>query len=218
MMKFKYRPSAGFIVTLVMIGLLAKCNSDLFVPKTDLQIYREVESRLAYEAEQQERQLNTITDEEMARLPKFDSKKNAMIKLNNKFLVVPRYYYGYGDMFTIAWPSDTNRLLDKQWKSRLKEDVYFRVFMYSPQYFEQIYNLGKVSTFLDIPCTLSAETKSYNRFKWKGILIQIYAPISVNNPNKTLSLEERTPELRKDLCLTALKILNDEIKEVHYVR
>ena len=89
----------GFITSLVMIGLLAKCNSDLFVPKTDLQIQREFESNLAYEARQLERQLNTITDAERARLPNFDSKKNAMIKLNNKFLVIPRYYYGYGGVY-----------------------------------------------------------------------------------------------------------------------
>ena len=70
--------------------------------------------------------------------------------------------------FTIAWPSDTNRLLHKQWKSRLKEDADFRVFMYSPQYFEQVYNLGEISTFSDVPCTLLAETKSYNRFNLNG--------------------------------------------------
>ncbi|WP_143230127.1 hypothetical protein [Acinetobacter boissieri] len=187
------------------------------MPKTDLQIQRKVESRLAYEARQQEMQFNAIRDEDFWRLPKFDSKKDAMIKLNNKFLVIPRYYYGAGDMFTIAWPSDVNRLLHKQWKSRLKDDVYFRVFMYSPQYFEQAEH-GKVSTFLDTPCTLSAETKSYNRFKWKGILINIFDLNSGPDYTQTLSSSEITLEQKKDVCLTALKILNDEIKEVHYVR
>lgn len=92
------------------------------------------------------------------------------------------------------------------------------VFMYSPQYFKQVYNLGEISTFSDVPCTLSAETKSYNRFKWKGILIQIYAPISISYAEKTLSLEDKKTDFSKDICLTALKILNDEIKEVHYIK
>ncbi|WP_143230130.1 hypothetical protein [Acinetobacter boissieri] len=186
------------------------------MPKTDLQIQREIDEQLMKEAWKLDAQLNTITDEERARLPEFDSKKNAMIKRNNKFLVIPRYYEG-GIGFNIAWPSDTNRLLHKQWKSRLKEEVYFRIALYSPQYFEQAKN-GKISTFSNIPCTLSAETKSYNRFKWQGILIDIFDLTSGSDYTQTLSSSEFTLEQRKDVCLTALKILNDEIKEVHYVR
>lgn len=35
---------------------------------------------------------------------------------------------------------------------------------------------------------------------------------------KTLSLEDKKTDFSKDICLTALKILNDEIKEVHYIK
>lgn len=66
MIKFKYKPSMGFIAVLVVTGLLAKCNSDLFVPKTDLQVQRKVESKFIYETIQLERQLNKITYVERA--------------------------------------------------------------------------------------------------------------------------------------------------------
>ncbi|WP_143230129.1 hypothetical protein [Acinetobacter boissieri] len=183
------------------------------MPKTDLQIQREIDEQLMKEAWKLEKQFDTIPSKDYWRLPEFDSREYALIKRNNIMLFVPRHYSGYHG-FNIAWPSDTNRLLHKQWKSRLKEEVYFRIFMYSPQYFEQAKN-GEISSFSNTPCE---NKESYNQFKWKGILIQIYAPLSITNVEKTLSLDEQKPDFDKDICLTALKILNDEIKEVHYVR
>ena len=69
--------------------------------------------------------------------------------------------------------------------------------MYSPQYYS-----GDINTFNHDSCNAQI-----GRFKWNGILIRIYNAHFV----------AVTDEQYLDICLTALKILNEEIKEIHYV-
>ena len=192
-MKIKnYRPSKGFMWSLLIIILMAwivpKCIP-LTKKKQDFLIRSNMERqrlRLAQE-------FDIVKPEERARLPKFDSRKYALEKRNGRFWLIPRQYYG-DTGFNINWPDTVNEILGRKWKNEFGYGTFFRISMYSPQYYS-----GDLNTFNHESC--NAKT---GRFKWNGILIRIYNAHFVDVTN----------EQYLDICLTALKILNEEIKEI----
>ena len=142
-------------------------------------------------------EFDIVKPEERARLPKFDSRKYALEKRNGRFWLIPRQYYG-DTGFNINWPDTVNEILGEKWKNEFGYGTFFRISMYSPQYYS-----GDLNTFNHESC--SAKT---GRFKWNGILIRIYNAHFVDVTN----------EQYLDICLTALKILNEEIKEIKEIK
>lgn len=210
-----YRPSKSFLyalVTVMLTGwLVYKC-----VPLTQKEQEGLIQANMERERLRLADEFDIITDAERARLPKFNSVQYVMIKRNGRFWLVPRKYEG-NIGFNVKWPEDVNTLLNKGWKDNFNGDYIFQFFMYSPQY----YSNTKDYWGREIYSNTSCESNPYvGSFRWNGILINKYSlGISVNNGHGKISLE--TPRLTDaqylDICLTALKILNEEIKEVYYV-
>nr|WP_228290177.1 MULTISPECIES: hypothetical protein [Acinetobacter] len=194
MMNIKnYRPSKGFIWTLLLIiftaWLVYKC-----VPLTEKRQDARIHSLMERQRMRLAQEFDSYTSEDFARLPKFDSRKYALLKRNSRFWLIPREYYG-ANGFTIR-VRDINKLM-KKWKDNAAEQAVFRILMYSPQYY-----YGDVNTFNHNSCN-----SEIGRFKWNGVLIEIYNAHFINV----------TDEQYLDVCLTTLKILKEEIKEIHYV-
>ncbi len=195
-MKIKnYTPTKGFIWILLLVVFIAwvvyKC-----VPLTNEE--REGELRRLMEAKNRRlaQEFDAITDTDRARLPKYDSRKFILIKRNKRFWLIPKEYYGV-DGLNVIWPDTVNDLLNKKWKNEFGYGTFFRISMYSKQYYD-----GDLNTFNYVSCT-----SKINRFKWNGILIRIYNVHFINI----------TDEQYLDVCLTTLKILNVKIKELHFV-
>ncbi|MCH7335443.1 hypothetical protein [Acinetobacter sp. NIPH 2699] len=199
MMNIKnYRPSKGFIWTLLLIiftaWLVYKC-----VPLTEKRQDARIHSLMERQRMRLAQEFDSYTSEDFARLPKFDSRKYALLKRNGRFWLIPREYYG-ANGFTIR-VRDINKLMKKKWEDNVVMEDGFRVFMYSPQY----YNRETDYLSSDRACKSDTFRKI---FKWNGVVINIDA----NTYSKKI-----TDDQYLDVCLTALKILKEEIKEINYV-
>lgn len=223
----RYKPSKGFIFSLLLIiflsWLVPKC-----VPLTkeaqDNAISRKMESQLRQAAID----FDTITEEELKRLPNFNRKKYFLVKRNNRYWLIPsKYTNGYGGVgdyggavigFEIRWPSDVNELLNKNWKDNYKGGYKFGLWMHSPQYYERTTDYLGREIFSDSPC--DKNSLYINAFRWNGVLIQRYTLGILQldkNGKKRLVRPKLTKEQYLDICLTSLKILNEKIQEIHYV-
>lgn len=196
-MKIKnYTPTKGFIWTLLLLVFIAwvvyKC-----VPLTKEEQEGEIRRLMEAQNRRLAREFDAITDADRARLPKYDSRKFILIKRNKRFWLVPKEYYG-GDGLNVIWPDTVNDLLKRKWKNEFGYGTFFKIFMYSKQYYDD----GDFNTFNHASCT-----SKINRFKWNGVLIRIYNAHFINI----------TDEQYQDVCLTTLKILNEKIKELHFV-
>ncbi|UGQ25328.1 hypothetical protein [Acinetobacter calcoaceticus] len=199
MMKIKkYRPSKGFVWALLLIIFIAwlvyKC-----VPLTEKDQDALIHSNMERERIRLAEEFDSYTQEDFARLPKFDSRKYFLIKRNGRFWLIPREYYG-ANGFTIR-VIDIDKLIGKKWEGDIVVEGGFRVFMYSPQYY------NRKADFLssDVACKSNTFRKL---FTWNGVIINIDA----NTYPKKI-----TDNQYLDICLTTLKILNEEVKEIHYV-
>jgi len=196
-MKIKnYTPTKGFVWALLLIIFIAwlvyKC-----VPLTKEEQEGEIRRLMEAQNRRLAREFDAITDADRARLPKYDSRKFILIKRNKRFWLVPKEYYG-GDGLNVIWPDTVNDLLKRKWKNEFGYGNFFKIFMYSKQYYDD----GDLNTFNHASCT-----SKINRFKWNGVLIRIYNAHFINI----------TDEQYQDVCLTTLKILNEKIKELHFV-
>jgi len=198
-MKIKnYTPTKGFIWILLLIifivWLVYKC-----VPLTEKDQDALIHSNMERERIRLAEEFDSYTQEDFARLPKFDSRKYFLIKRNGRFWLIPREYYG-ANGFTIR-VIDTDKLIGKKWEGDIVVEGGFRVFMYSPQYY------NRKADFLssDVACKSNTFRKL---FTWNGVIINIDA----NTYPKKI-----TDNQYLDICLTALKILNEEVKEIHFV-
>lgn len=198
-MKIKnYTPTKGFIWILLLIIFIAwlvyKC-----VPLTEKDQDALIHSNMERERIRLAEEFDSYTQEDFARLPKFDSRKYFLIKRNGRFWLIPREYYG-ANGFTIS-VIDIDKLIGKKWEGDIVVEGGFRVFMYSPQYY------NRKADFLssDVACKSNTFRKL---FTWNGVIINIDA----NTYPKKI-----TDNQYLDICLTALKILNEEVKEIHFV-
>lgn len=198
-MKIKnYTPTKGFIWILLLIIFIAwlvyKC-----VPLTEKDQDALIHSNMERERIRLAEEFDSYTQEDFARLPKFDSRKYFLIKRNGRFWLIPREYYG-ANGFTIR-VIDIDKLIGKKWEGDIVGEGGFRVFMYSPQYY------NRKADFLssDVECKSNTFRKL---FTWNGVIINIDA----NTYPKKI-----TDNQYLDICLTALKILNEEVKEIHFV-
>lgn len=196
----KYRPSKGFIWTLLLvffsIWLLFK-----YVPLTNQRQEQEIKKEMDYQKRKAVEVFDTVTDEEQAKLPKINYKKYALEKRNGRFWLIPREYYGDGG-FNIRWPTDVNEILGREWSEENKGNYSaVHVFMYSRQYELNDYIQNEKFSNKE-PCV----NKNY-WFVWNGINIRLYDIYAKNLTDKQYM----------DVCFTALKILNEKIKEIHYV-
>lgn len=198
-MKIKnYTPTKGFIWTLLLIIFIAwlvyKC-----VPLTEKDQDALIHSNMERERIRLAEEFDSYTQEDFARLPKFDSRKYFLIKRSGRFWLIPREYYG-ANGFTIR-VIDIDKLIGKKWEGDIVVEGGFRVFMYSPQYY------NRKADFLssDVACKSNTFRKL---FTWNGVIINIDA----NTYPKKI-----TDNQYLDICLTALKILNEEVKEIHFV-
>ncbi|MCG8283045.1 hypothetical protein IC789_05855 [Acinetobacter seifertii] len=198
-MKIKnYTPTKGFIWILLLIIFIAwlvyKC-----VPLTEKDQDALIHSNMERERIRLAEEFDSYTQEDFARLPKFDSRKYFLIKRNGRFWLIPREYYG-ANGFTIR-VIDIDKLIGKKWEGDIVVEGGFRVFMYSPQYY------NRKADFLssDVACKSNTFRKL---FTWNGVIINIDA----NTYPKKI-----TDNQYLDICLTALKILNEEVKEIHFV-
>ncbi|MDV7620284.1 hypothetical protein R4670_16770 [Acinetobacter baumannii] len=198
-MKIKnYTPTKGFIWILLLIIFIAwlvyKC-----VPLTEKDQDALIHSNMERERIRLAEEFDSYTQEDFARLPKFDSRKYFLIKRNGRFWLIPREYYG-ANGFTIR-VIDIDKLIGKKWEGNIVVEGGFRVFMYSPQYY------NRKADFLssDVACKSNTFRKL---FTWNGVIINIDA----NTYPKKI-----TDNQYLDICLTALKILNEEVKEIHFV-
>lgn len=196
-MKIKnYTPTKGFIWTLLLVFFIAwvvyKC-----VPLTEEKQEGEVRRLMEAQNRRLAREFDAITDADRARLPKYDSRNFILIKRNKRFWLIPKEYDGV-DGLNVIWPDTVNDLLKRKWKNEFGPGTFFKIFMYSKQYYDD----GDLNTFNHASCT-----SKINRFKWNGILIRIYDAHFINV----------TDEQYLDVCLTTLKILNEKIKELHFV-
>ncbi|MEQ1120364.1 hypothetical protein [Acinetobacter seifertii] len=198
-MKIKnYTPTKGFIWTLLLIIFIAwlvyKC-----VPLTEKDQDALIHSNMERERIRLPEEFDSYTQEDFARLPKFDSRKYFLIKRSGRFWLIPREYYG-ANGFTIR-VIDIDKLIGKKWEGDIVVEGGFRVFMYSPQYY------NRKADFLssDVACKSNTFRKL---FTWNGVIINIDA----NTYPKKI-----TDNQYLDICLTALKILNEEVKEIHFV-
>ncbi len=172
--------------------LVYKC-----VPLTEKDQDALIHSNMERERIRLAEEFDSYTQEDFARLPKFDSRKYFLIKRNGRFWLIPREYYG-ANGFTIRV---IDKLIGKKWEGDIVVEGGFRVFMYSPQYY------NRKADFLssDVACKSNTFRKL---FTWNGVIINIDA----NTYPKKI-----TDNQYLDICLTALKILNEEVKEIHYV-
>jgi len=198
----KYRPSKGFVWALLLIIFIAwlvyKC-----VPLTEKDQDALIHSNMERERIRLAEEFDSYTQEDFARLPKFDSRKYFLIKRSGRFWLIPREYQGDSG-FKIRWPTDVNKLLAKDWKNDFDRDYAFNVFMYSPQYYNRTTDYWGRKIYNNTSC----QPKPYvGKFKWNSVLIRIYDSYHRNIKD----------EQYLDVCLTALKILNEEIMEIHYV-
>ncbi|MFI8011867.1 hypothetical protein ACIF8R_17080 [Acinetobacter sp. ABJ_C4_1] len=198
-MKIKnYTPTKGFIWTVLLIIFIAwlvyKC-----VPLTEKDQDALIHSNMERERIRLAEEFDFYTQEDFARLPKFDSRKYFLIKRSGRFWLIPREYYG-ANGFTIR-VIDIDKLIGKKWEGDIAVEGGFRVFMYSPQYY------NRKADFLssDVACKSNTFRKL---FTWNGVIINIDA----NTYPKKI-----TDNQYLDICLTALKILNEEVKELHFV-
>ncbi|ENU42576.1 hypothetical protein ACOY72_01155 [Acinetobacter seifertii] len=198
-MKIKnYTPTKGFIWILLLIIFIAwlvyKC-----VPLTDKDQDALIHSNMERERIRLAEEFDSYTQEDFVRLPKFDSRKYFLIKRSGRFWLIPREYYG-ANGFTIR-VIDIDKLIGKKWEGDIVVEGGFRVFMYSPQYY------NRKADFLssDVACKSNTFRKL---FTWNGVIINIDA----NTYPKKI-----TDNQYLDICLTALKILNEEVKEIHFV-
>ncbi|MFK8984081.1 hypothetical protein [Acinetobacter seifertii] len=198
-MKIKnYTPTKGFIWIFLLIIFIAwlvyKC-----VPLTEKDQDALIHSNMERERIRLAEEFDSYTQEDFARLPKFDSRKYFLIKRNGRFWLIPREYYG-ANGFTIR-VIDIDKLIGKKWEGDIVVEGGFRIFMYSPQYY------NRKADFLssDVACKSNTFRKL---FTWNGVIINIDA----NTYPKQI-----TDNQYLDICLTALKILNEEVKEIHFV-
>ncbi|MBJ9985626.1 hypothetical protein IAE19_09250 [Acinetobacter sp. S40] len=202
-MKIKnYRPSKGFTWALFLViftsWIVFKC-----VPLTEKEQEGQIKVLMEAKNRRLAQEFDSYTSEDFSRLPKFDSRKYALLKRNGRFWLIPREYYADSG-FKIRWPTDVNKLLKKEWRNDSDRDYAFNVFMYSPQYYGDTTDYWGREIYNNISC----QPKPYvGNFKWNGVLIRIYDSYHRNIKD----------ERYLDVCLTALKILNEEIKEIHYV-
>ena len=196
----KYHFSKRFIGALVLIIFMAwlvlKC-----VPLTE----KEQDAHIREQVERQRlglaQEFDSYTPEDLEKLPKFDARKYALIKRNNRFWLIPREYFGDGG-FNIFWPTTVNKILKKKWLNETDEKYpYVKVFMYSRQYSADDYTRNENFSKKE-PCI----NQNY-WFTWNGINIRLYEIYAPNLNDKQYL----------DVCLTALKILNEEIKEIHFI-
>lgn len=148
-------------------------------------------------------EFDRYTLEEQARLPKYDSRKYALIKRNRRFWLIPREYFS-DNGFHIRWPNTVNRLLKRNWENKSnKKYPIVRVLMESRQFNASTGYAGN-DKFLNVePCK-----NGNDWFIWNGINVRIY-------PSDVPNLSDRQ---RLDICLTVLKILNEEIKEIKEIK
>ncbi|MGB8809883.1 MAG: hypothetical protein WCD17_11040 [Acinetobacter calcoaceticus] len=198
-MKIKnYTPTKGFVWALFLIIFIAwlvyKC-----VPLTEKDQDALIHSNMERERIRLAEEFDSYTQEDFARLPKFDSRKYFLIKRSGRFWLIPREYYG-ANGFTIR-VIDIDKLIGKKWEGDIVVEGGFRVFMYSPQYY------NRKADFLssDVACKSNTFRKL---FTWNGVIINIDA----NTYPKKI-----TDNQYLDICLTTLKILNEQVKEIHYV-
>lgn len=198
-MKIKnYTPTKGFVWALLLIIFIAwlvyKC-----VPLTEKDQDALIHSNMERERIRLAEEFDSYTQEDFARLPKFDSRKYFLIKRSGRFWLIPREYYG-ANGFTIR-VIDIDKLIGKKWEGDIVVEGGFRVFMYSPQYY------NRKADFLssDVACKSNTFRKL---FTWNGVIINIDA----NTYAKKI-----TDNQYLDICLTTLKILNEQVKEIHYV-
>lgn len=198
-MKIKnYTPTKGFVWALLLIIFIAwlvyKC-----VPLTEKDQDALIHSNMERERIRLAEEFDSYTQEDFARLPKFDSRKYFLIKRSGHFWLIPREYYG-ANGFTIR-VIDIDKLIGKKWEGDIVVEGGFRVFMYSPQYY------NRKADFLssDVACKSNTFRKL---FTWNGVIINIDA----NTYPKKI-----TDNQYLDICLTTLKILNEQVKEIHYV-
>lgn len=197
----KYRPSKGFICTLFLVvfttWLIFQC-----VPLTEKRQEEAIKIKMDHQRLKAADEFDKYTDKEREKLPKFDSRKYFLIKRNARFWLIPREYQGDSG-FYIRWPDTVNNLLEKDWENETSEkNPIIRVFMESRQFNFKTDYTGNVH-FLNKGSCINKN----NRFIWNGMNIRIY-PLDVPN---------LTDEQYLDVCLTILKILNEKIKEIHYV-
>lgn len=198
-MKIKnYTPTKGFVWALLLIIFIAwlvyKC-----VPLTEKDQDALIHSNMERERIRLAEEFDSYTQEDFARLPKFDSRKYFLIKRSGRFWLIPREYYG-ANGFTIR-VIDIDKLIGKKWEGDIVVEGGFRVFMYSPQYY------NRKADFLssDVACKSNTFRKL---FTWNGVIINIDA----NTYPKKI-----TDNQYLDICLTTLKVLNEQVKEIHYV-
>ncbi|WP_426452872.1 hypothetical protein ACPF64_09615 [Acinetobacter sp. KB005] len=198
-MKIKnYTPTKGFVWALLLIIFIAwlvyKC-----VPLTEKDQDALIHSNMERERIRLAEEFDSYTQEDFARLPKFDSRKYFLIKRSGRFWLIPREYYG-ANGFTIR-VIDIDKLIGKKWEGDIVVEGGFRVFMYSPQYY------NRKADFLssDVACKSNTFRKL---FTWNEVIINIDA----NTYPKKI-----TDNQYLDICLTTLKILNEQVKEIHYV-
>lgn len=173
------------------------------IPLSPEQQKQKLQQKLEYQMRKAAREFDTINDKESARLPPVPW-AYTLIKLNGHFYIVPSEY-STANGFKVRWPEDVNKLLKKKWKNGSDQYISYSVFLHSPQYYDFTRDVGGTrSSFNHLPC----ENGSW-WFTWNGILVRIHG-LTANAPTLT-------DEQAMDVCLTALKILNEEIKEVHYV-
>nr|WP_307878578.1 hypothetical protein [Acinetobacter seifertii] len=165
-MKIKnYTPTKGFIWILLLIIFIAwlvyKC-----VPLTEKDQDALIHSNMERERIRLAEEFDSYTQEDFARLPKFDSRKYFLIKRNGRFWLIPREYYG-ANGFTIR-VIDIDKLIGKKWEGDIVVEGGFRVFMYSPQYY------NRKADFLssDVACKSNTFRKL---FTWNGVIINIDA-------------------------------------------
>lgn len=189
----KYHFSKGFIGALVLIifmtWLVFKC-----VPLAEKEQDAHIRGKMERQRLRLAQEFDSYTPEDLAKLPKFDARKYALLKRNGHFWLIPRDYYGTNG-FTVR-VKDIEKLINKKWNDDVVKQEGFRVFMYSPQYYS-----GDTKNYSEIPCEQWS-------FKWNGILINIDG----NTYSKKITTEQHL-----DVCLTALKILNEEIREIHFI-
>jgi len=90
--------------------------------------------------------------------------------------------------------------------------------MHSPQYYGDTKDFLGREIYSPTPCK---KNPYMNAFRWNGILISRYTlGIDIKDKNGQLHLEtpKLTDEQYLDICLTSLKILNEEIREIYFIK
>lgn len=213
-MKIKnYHFSKSFIQALLLIifmtWLVFKC-----VPLTEKEQNAKIHSKMERQRLRLAQELDRYTPEEQARLPEFDFRKYSLIKRNARFWLIPREYGGGFNGFGIKWPVDVNKLLKKNWKDDFNGELSFSIFMHSPQYYGDTTDYWGREIYSNTPCKKNPYMSS---FRWNGILIGRYSLGVLQKDKNSLVHPKLTDEQYLDICLTSLKILNEKIKEIHFI-